>query len=134
MGLPAIIFRPTLILSMHPRSRWGPGAVARARQADRCLLPFRQIPYVHVDNLVQAIALAAHAAAGMKDGRAFNVAEGAGDTAAYLAAVHGAAGRPVLPPPTDAPLLRYPADRIRRELPWAPLDRWSGFLRELRAY
>jgi nucleoside-diphosphate-sugar epimerase len=129
-GLPAVILRPTMILSMHERSRWGPLAIARARVATSCLVPFPELPYVHVDNLVDAVLLAARACT--TSARAYNVVDGVGDTRDYLAAVHGAAGRPVLPVPADAPRLRFASERIRRELRWAPRDRWGAFLDELR--
>ena len=129
-NLDAVVLRPALILSMHPRSRWGPLAVARARLEPGCLVPYPELPYVHVDNLVEAIVLAARAPEAR--GRAYNVVEGVADTRAYLDAVYGAAGRAPPPIPPGAPRLRFAADRIRRELAWAPRDRWRDFLAELR--
>ncbi|HEY2730198.1 MAG TPA: NAD(P)-dependent oxidoreductase [Polyangia bacterium] len=126
----SIVLRPPLILSTHPRSRWGPLAIARARTEEGCLLPFPELPYVHVDNLVDAIVLAAHAP--VADGRAYNVVEGIADTREYLEVIYGAAGRAAPPIPDDAPRLRFAADRIRRELGWAPRDRWRELIDELR--
>jgi nucleoside-diphosphate-sugar epimerase len=130
-GLSAVVLRPGLVASMHPRSHWGPLAVARAGASDHCILPFPEIPYVHVDNLGEAIVLASSTPAAR--GRAYNVVEGVADTAEYLAAIYGAAGRPAPPVPPDAPRLRFRAERIRRELDWTPLDRWPAFIGELRA-
>lgn len=130
-GLCAVVLRPGLVASMHPRSRWGPLAVARASVSPDCVLPFAEIPYVHVDNFVEAIFLAASTPAAR--GRVYNVVEGIADTADYLAAIYGAAGRPAPRVPPDAPRLRFRAERIRRELDWKPLNRWPAFITELRA-
>ncbi len=112
--LASIVLRPPLILSTHPRSRWGPLAIARARTEEGCLLPFPELPYVHIDNLVDAIVLAANAP--VTGGRAYNVVEGVADTREYLEVIYGAAGRAVPPIPPDAPRVRFAADRVRREL------------------
>lgn len=127
--LPSVVLRPPLILSMHPRSRWGPLAVARARTEEGCLMPFPELPYVHVDNLVDAVVLAARAR--QASGRAYNVVEGVADTREYLEAVYGAAGRSAPSIPTDAPRLRFASERIRRELRWSPRDRWREFIGQL---
>ena len=58
-GLAAVILRPALITSMHPRSRWGPQAIEKAAASPDSILPFPEIPHVHVDNLAQAVVLAA---------------------------------------------------------------------------
>lgn len=131
-GLPAVILRLTLVLSMHRRSRWGPLAVARARASASCLVPFPELPYVHVDNVVEAIALAARLPA--PGGRSFNVIDGVADTREYLDVVYAAAGRATLPVPPGAPRLTYASERIRRELGWAPVDRWREFLQQLRLH
>ncbi len=60
-GLLAIILRPGLVASMHPRSRWGPLAIQRAAATSESILPFPELPYVHVDNLAEAVVLAAQA-------------------------------------------------------------------------
>ncbi|HTA20380.1 MAG TPA: NAD(P)-dependent oxidoreductase [Polyangia bacterium] len=129
-GVDAVILRPALILSLHARSRWGPLAVDRARVAAECLVPFRELPYVHVDNLVDAIDLAAKAPAAR--GGVFNVVDGAADTREYLAAIYGAAGREAPPLPPDAPRVRFEAARLRRALGWSPRDRWSDFITAIR--
>jgi dihydroflavonol-4-reductase len=128
-GLSAVILRPALVLSMHPRSRWGPLALARARASTESILPFPEVPYVHVDNLADAAVLAASRPAAR--GRAYNVIDGVGSTPDYLTAVYGAIGRPPPAVPADAPRLRFAAERIRAELGYAPVDRWKTFLIEL---
>ena len=130
-ALASTVLRPALVLSMHPRSRWGPLAVERARSDEGCLLPFPELPYVHVDNLVDAIVLAARAP--QARGRAYNVVEGVADTREYLAAIYGAAGKSPPSIPADAPRLRFASERIRRELEWHPPDRWREFVSLLRA-
>src|SRR5436190_1750069 len=72
-GLAAVILRPALITSMHPRSRWGPQAIEKAATSPDSILPFPEIPHVHVDNLAQAVVLAATRPAAR--GRAYNVVD-----------------------------------------------------------
>jgi nucleoside-diphosphate-sugar epimerase len=126
-----VILRPAVVLSLHARSRWGRLAVARARAEAGCLVPFPELPHVHVDDLVDAVLLAADAADAR--GRAFNVVAGVADTREYLSAVYGAAGKTPPPVPADAPRLRFAARRIRDELGWAPRARWRDFLDGLYA-
>ena len=130
-GLDAVILRPGLVLSMHPRSRWGPLALERARAAPGSILPFPLVPYVDVENLAGAVLLAATIPAAR--GRAYNVIDGVGDGAEYLAAVYGAIGLPPPPIPLDAPRLSYSGERARQELGYAPVGRWREFLVQLAA-
>jgi nucleoside-diphosphate-sugar epimerase len=129
-GLPAVILRPSMILSMHPRARWGRGAVARARESDTCILPFPELPYTHEDNVVAAIELATRTPGAR--GRAYNLVDAVVDAREYLDVVYDAAGKRAPPIPSDAPRLRFAADRARRELHWRPADRWRDFLARLR--
>lgn len=129
-GLEAVILRPALVASMHPRSHWGPLAVERAAATTDSILPFPELPQVHADNLAGAVVLAARAPAARA--RAYNVVDGVGAGRDYLAAVYGALGRPAPPIPADAPVYRYRAQRIRDELGYAPADLWPAFLRDLR--
>ena len=110
----------------------GPLALERARTSEQSILPFPEIPYVHVENLADAVVLAATEPAAR--GRAYNAIDGVADTADYLAAVYGAIGRPSPGLPPDAPRLRFSADRIRRELGYAPVDRWPAFLQSSAKY
>jgi nucleoside-diphosphate-sugar epimerase len=130
-GLEAVILRPGMVLSMHPRSRWGPLAIERVRTSAESSLPVAELPHVHVANLVDAIVLAARSQAAR--GRAYNVIDGVAPTAEYLDVVYRAAGRDAPAAPADLPIVCYRADRIRRELRWAPRDRWHEFLRDLSA-
>jgi nucleoside-diphosphate-sugar epimerase len=127
-GLRSTVLRPVAVLSMHPTAFWGPLALERARASADPVAPVAEFPYVHVDNLADAIAIAA--AAPMR-GRSYNVIDGAGPTQLYLDAVAAAIGRPSPALPPDAPRIRYAGVRIRDELGYAPLDRWKEFLVQL---
>jgi nucleoside-diphosphate-sugar epimerase len=129
-GLAFVILRPVVVLSTHPRSHWGPLAVARARQSPGPIVPFARVPWVHVDNLADAVLLAATQPGAL--GRDFNVIDGDGPTGEYLEAIAVAAGLPAPPLPPGAPTVRYAGERIRAELGYAPADRWNEFLGELR--
>jgi nucleoside-diphosphate-sugar epimerase len=130
-GLIAVILRPAVVLSMHPRSYWGPLAVERARNAPGALVPLSEVPYVHVTNLAEAVWLACtRAEAG---GRAYNVIDGNGPAQEYVDAVYAAIGRPPPRLPADAPRIRYAGERIRQELGYSPTPLWREFLGELRA-
>jgi len=132
-GLDAVILRPALVASMHPRSHWGPLAVERAAATAASILPFPELPQVHADNLAEAVVLAARAPAAAR-GRAYNVIDSVGAGRDYLDAVYGAVGRAAPPIPADAPVYRYSAGRIRDELGYAPADLWPAFLAALRNY
>lgn len=128
-GLEAVILRPGVILSMHPKSHWGPRALERARGSDEPLFPFPEMPWVHVDNLARAVVLAATRSPG--EGEAYNVVDGTGPTEDYLEVVFSALDRPAPSLPSGASALKVPADKIRRELGYDPEDRWQDFLDEL---
>ena len=131
-GLVAVILRPVVVLSMHPRSYWGPLAVARAGEASGPIVPLAEVPYVHVTNLAEAVWLAATRPEAA--GRAYNVIDGNGPSQEYLDALYAALGRPAPRIPSDAPRIRYAGDRIRRELDYSPTPRWREFLSKLSAY
>lgn len=128
-GLTAVILRPVVVISMHPRSYWGPLALDRARRETRPIVRIAEVPYVHVDNLAEAVLLAATSDAAA--GRAYDVIDGYGPAADYLAAVDAALGRPATALPARAKTVRYAGERIRRELGYAPVDRWPEFIRLL---
>ncbi len=77
-------------------------------------MPVALVPYVHVDNLAQAVVMASsnHVATG----RTYNVIDGYAPTGEYLRAVCAAAEIPARVLPPDAPTVRYAGDRIRHEL------------------
>jgi nucleoside-diphosphate-sugar epimerase len=130
-GLATVILRPSMILSRHARARWGAEAVARARGSDGWLLPFRELPYTHEDNVVAAIELATRTPTAR--GRVYNLVDAVLDTPEYLDAVYAAAGKPAPRVPPDLPRLRFAAERARRELQWRPVEKGREFLAQLRA-
>jgi nucleoside-diphosphate-sugar epimerase len=128
-GLIWTIVRPALVLSMHPRSRWGPLVFRTANQDDAPVFPAPIIPYVHVDNLVEAILLsllnrAAH-------NRIYNVVDGEAPALDYFNVVYRGLGRPMPRLSEPMPFWHFSSERIRRELGYAPRDRWHEFLGEL---
>lgn len=130
-GLAFVILRPVVVISMHPRSYWGPLAIARAKREARPIVRVAEVPYVHVDNLAEAVLLAATSEVAV--GRAYDVIDGYGAAAEYLAAVDAALGRPPTELPAGAKTVRYAGERIRRELGYSPVDLWPEFIRLLAA-
>ena len=128
-GLAFVILRPVVVLSMHPRAYWGPLALERAKRQPGPIVPVAQVPYVHADNLAEAVALAAANDAALR--RTYNVIDGYGPANDYLRAVAMAAGLLPRALPEDAPTVQYSGLRIRDELGYAPVDRWSEFLAQL---
>jgi nucleoside-diphosphate-sugar epimerase len=128
----AVILRLVMVLSMHPRSYWGPLALARAAASDAPVMPLPTVPYVDVGNIATAVELAATTPAAR--GRVYNVIDGEGDAARYMAAVYGAIGKPAPPVATNMPHFVFDGTRIRRELGYAPVDRWEAFLGELASH
>jgi nucleoside-diphosphate-sugar epimerase len=131
-GLAATILRPTVVLSTHPRSYWGPLALERARHSAAPVWPLATVPYVHVESLADAVTLALENEAAL--GRAYDVIDGDGDARPFLAAIYAALARPAPPLADDAPRVTVRGERLRRELGFAPPDpraRWQQFVDEL---
>jgi nucleoside-diphosphate-sugar epimerase len=127
-GLAATLLRLVMVLSTHPRSFWGPLALARARASSRPVFGLADAPHVHVDNVAEAVVLAARAPLA---GRAYNVVDGHKPTAEYLEAVARAIGKPAPEIPAGTPRFFFSGERIRKELGYAPADRWQDYLAEL---
>jgi nucleoside-diphosphate-sugar epimerase len=125
-GISFVILRPVVILSMHPRSYWGPLAIERARASDAPVWPLATLPHVHVDSLAAAIRLAVDGDAGL--GRAYNVMDGSADGDVFNARVARAAGRTTPPAPATPFTLPLDAARIQRELGFTPTDRFAEML------
>jgi nucleoside-diphosphate-sugar epimerase len=128
-GVAAVILRPVMILAMDPTSYWGPLAQQRARTQPERIVRRARMPHVHVDNLAEAVVLAARTDAAV--GRAYNAIDGSGDTEAYLAAIYGSVGRAVPPALAEPVRSTFPNDRIRTELGYVPRDRFHEFLAEI---
>jgi len=130
-GLSVVILRPVVVLSMHRHSHWGPLALERARTSTGPIWPLANMPYVHVDNLVEAVVLSLTRE--RAEGRTYNVLDGSAPTSEYLAAVSRALGQPVAQVPPTAPRLTCSGERICEELGYSPPDRWREFLGRLEA-
>jgi nucleoside-diphosphate-sugar epimerase len=128
-GLAFTILRLVVVLSMHPRSYWGPLAIERARVADAPVWPLAKLPHVHVDNIAAAVGLAL--ARDVAIGRTYNVMDGFGDGRAFNERLFAAAGREVPPGPSLPIDLPVEAARIRDELGYAPVDRFTELLAAL---
>lgn len=130
-GLGYVVLRPAPVLSLHASSFWGPLALQRARVSTAPIFGFHSFPFVHVDNLAQAVLLALRAD-GAALGRCYNVVDFHGDTSEYLSAVAAAIGRAPAQLPLDAPDMRIAGERIRRDLGYDPPDLFQDFLAGMR--
>jgi nucleoside-diphosphate-sugar epimerase len=128
-GHPAVILRPTPVLSLHPSSFWGPLALERARAMNGPVFSCTELPFVHVENLAEAVVLAVRTDCAV--GQAYDVLDFHGSTDAFLRAVAAAIGRPAARLSPNAPRMRVAGERIRRELGYAPIDRFHEFLAAL---
>jgi nucleoside-diphosphate-sugar epimerase len=129
-GLAFVILRPAPVLSMHPTSFWGPLSLERARASRWPLFALPEFPFVHADNLAQAVLLALCSEKAV--GKAYNVVDGHADTRDYLTAVAEAVGQapPSLNP--NALGMQVAGERARRDLGYSPPDRFQEFLIALR--
>jgi nucleoside-diphosphate-sugar epimerase len=82
-GLPVTVFRAPSILGAHPTSTWSALLAQRLLKGDFVLSGdgSGSFPYVHVDNLVEAIISAAHTARAI--GQAYNIIDGQTTGRAY---------------------------------------------------
>ncbi len=77
-------------------------------------------------------AVAANAAVPYVD--VTNLAMADGDATRYMAAAHAAVGKPALPVAANGPRFIIDGSRIRRELGYAPVDRWDELLGALASH
>lgn len=128
-GLRSSILRPVMVLAMTEGSYWGPLALQRAAEASaQDLVVSADFHYVHVENLAQAVLLAAE---GPMTGRAYDVVDGVGASLDYLRAICKALGAPLPTLPSRLFKVTLRGQRIRDELGYAPVDRWQEFLKQL---
>ena len=126
-GLHAVILRPGAILGIHPTSTWAVKMPARVRdrQIKLTIDGMNAVPYVHVEDLVDAILL------GLGDdraiGRVYNVVDGQMTWKAYTDEIRGWFGTPPLEviPKEEVPaggywMGKFDGRRIRNELNYAP--------------
>ncbi|MGE5175207.1 MAG: NAD-dependent epimerase/dehydratase family protein [Hyphomicrobiales bacterium] len=140
-GLPAVILRPGAVLGAHPTSTWAVRVPERIRSRD---VKIRidggdTIPWVHVDDVVDAILLA------MADdraiGRIYTLVDGHVTWRAYTDRVRswfGTAPLDVVPreevPPGGYSTTRFDGSRIRNELGHAPKRTYEEGMAEAEAY
>jgi dihydroflavonol-4-reductase len=129
-GLAFVVLRPAPVLSLHPSSFWGPLALERARASHSPLFALPEFPFVHADNLAQAILLALRSEVAV--GKAYDVVDGHADTTDYLAAVAEAIGRPPAQLNRNARGMHVAGERIRHDLRYSPPNRFQEFLTGLR--
>ncbi len=126
-GLPAVILRPGAILGVHPTSTWAIKMPARVRdrQIKLTIDGRNTVPYVHVEDLVDAVllALGSERAAG----RVYNAVDGHMTWKDYTDEIRGWFGTPPLEvvPKDQVPdggnwTGNFDATRIRAELNYAP--------------
>jgi nucleoside-diphosphate-sugar epimerase len=129
--LSVVVLRPGAILAMDARSAWGPPVLELARAGAAGILPTPELHHVHVDHVLDAIDLSLRAPAGLVG--AYNVVDAAADVGDYLRVLYDALRRPVPPFAAKAPGLRFPVEKIRRDIGWTPRDRWAEFVEQMRA-
>jgi nucleoside-diphosphate-sugar epimerase len=96
-GLSAVIFRPSAILGVHPTSTWAVKVPERIRDGK---MPLKidgedTLPYVHVENIVDAILLALDSK--KATGNAYNLVDGNTTWRAYTDDVRSWFNAPPLP-------------------------------------
>lgn len=140
-GLPAVILRPGAILGFHPTSTWAvkmPERI-RDRQIKLSIDGGNVVPYVHVENFVDAILLALTEDRAI--GRVYNVADGQMTWKEYTDEVRSWFGTPPLDivpkeevPPGAYWTGKYDASRIRGELNYAPRRTYAEGMAEAGQY
>ncbi len=140
-GLPAVILRPGAILGVHPTSTWAVKMPARVRdrQIKLSIDGMNVVPYVHVEDLVDAILLALTQDRSI--GRVYNVADGQMTVKGYTDEIRGWFGTPpldIVPKEEVAPGAywtgTYDARRIRKELNYAPRRTYAEGMAEAGRY
>lgn len=140
-GLPAVILRPGAILGFHPTSTWAVKMPARVRNREIKLSidGLNVVPYVHVEDLVDAIVLALGDQRAI--GRVYNVADGQMTLKEYTDEIRGWFGTPPLDivPKEQVPAGgywtgTYDARRIRNELHYAPRRTYAEGMAEAGRY
>lgn len=140
-GLKAVILRPTCILGVHPTSTWG-AKVPLALKAGRFKL-FGEgegtFPYIHVENLVDCILLAA--ARDEAVGQAYDTNDGHVTWREYAAYFERELGFPApqsVPMASAPAFFRWtgtiPAVKIQEQLGYAPRLTYAEGMAEAAAY
>ncbi len=140
-GLRPTILRPGAILGAHPTSTWAVRVPTRVR--DRVIKleagGADWLPWVHVENLVDALLLALESDRSV--GRVYNLVDGHVTWRAYTDEVRSWFGSPPLEevPAVDLPagrpwMGRFEARRIREELGYAPRLTYEEGMAEAAEY
>jgi nucleoside-diphosphate-sugar epimerase len=136
-GLGAVILRPCMVLGAHPTSAWGsltPRAIA-AGQFPLAGDGGGAFPYVHVDNLVDAVIAALRLDAAL--GQAFNLVDGQTTWKAYTD-VFRAGPLPSVPEEAMPSLFtfrgRYASDRAARVLHYRPTRTFEDAMAETKLF
>jgi nucleoside-diphosphate-sugar epimerase len=148
-GLPATIFRLAAVLGVHPTSSWAVLVPAKVRAGEVPLAGDGgdPLPWTHVDNVRHALLLAL---ASEKEpekepekenaavGRAYNLVDGEVTWRRYVEDVRAwfpdARPAPVVARDQPAFLGHCPADRIRQELGYAPVQSYEAGMAEAAAW
>ena len=139
-GLPATVFRLAAVLGVHPTSSWAVLVPKKVREGQVRLTGDGSdpLPWTHVDNLLHALLLALAPENGIAVGRVYNLADGEVSWRRYVEDVRAwfpaARPAPVVPRDTPAFLGHCPADRIRKELGYAPVRSFEDGMAEAAAW
>jgi nucleoside-diphosphate-sugar epimerase len=138
-GLPAVILRPGAILGVHRTSTWAVKMPERIRDGQVKLRGDGRetLPWVHVDDLAEAVLLALEDDRAV--GRVFNVADGAMTWRRYTDDVRSWFGTPPL---EEIPVAefgdywmgQFDASRIRRDLGYRPRRSYDEGMGEAAGY
>jgi nucleoside-diphosphate-sugar epimerase len=135
-GLPVTVFRPMFILGPHPTGTW---SVLLAQQIVKGEFVMRgdgtgSWPYVHVDNLVDAMIVATHTARAA--GQAYNIVDGQTTGREYFDRFCGWLGRdPLIARGEVVPWRgRYIGAKAERELGYVPRVSYEEAMAETERY
>lgn len=140
-GLPVTIVRPGAILGAHPTSTWAVRVpeMVRDRKVKLRIDGGDLIPFLHVEDLVDAVLLAL--GADRAEGRVYNLADEHRSWRVYTDAVRAwfkTAPLEVIPkeevPPGSYRTARVDAARVRADLGYAPRRTWEEGMEEAARY
>jgi nucleoside-diphosphate-sugar epimerase len=95
-GLPVVVLRPPAVLGAHPTSRWCVRAIRRLAAGEEPWHPESNFGWVHAENLVDALLLAAAHPGSV--GEAYNVVDGHVPAGEYYGRLARRLGLPEEPP------------------------------------
>jgi nucleoside-diphosphate-sugar epimerase len=140
-GLPVTVLRPPAILGVAPAAYWSVRMAYRIAAGDFALPGdgLATLPYVHVDNLIDAILLALRSDTAV--GQAYNIIDGQTSWLAhtdYFRRWLGVGPLPSLPPEAVPPGYRWrgrcSGEKARRELGYMPRVTYEEAMAEAERY